>query len=266
MIDNRTVAVCDILGFKERIFREDLNSFSGKYENAIRIANALNEPFASEEKDIPRIFPNHEEGKSWCEINIFSDAIILISNSSSEEDALKLMIYTWRLSQTFISAGLPFRGGIVHNEIFFNRQEKIVLGKALTLAYELEQAQEWIGVSIDESILRNFPALKNKLEDKNSILGHLFPKYLVPLKGGATKELHVVSWRFNLIVQNGTRSLFDTRSGELSSIRKVENTLTFANFFKNSFSLLSEQSSTPVEVRILFIGDKEPPFTHGDDL
>lgn len=266
MIDNRTIAVCDILGFKERIFREDLNSLSGKYEKAIRYANALNKPFATEENKISKLFPQHEEGKPWCEINIFSDAIILISNTNSEEDTLKLMIYIWRLSQTFMSFGLPFRGGIVHNEIYFNKQEGIILGKALTLACELEQAQEWIGVSVDESILINFPALKNKLEDKSSILGHIFPKYLVPLKGGTTKDLHVVSWRFNLIVQNGTRSLFDTRSGGHSAIRKVKNTLTFATFFKNNFSLLFEPSSTPLELGIFYKGDKGPPFAHGDNL
>jgi hypothetical protein len=264
MIEKRAIAFCDILGFKDKIFRENLRDFSEKYEKAIKISNDLLKPFKSQ-KDAPRLFPKHDLNKPWCEKNIFSDAIILISHSSSEEDILKLMVYTWRLSQAFLSMGLPFRGGIVYDDMYFNKVSGIVLGKALTLAYELEQAQDWIGVSIDNSVLKELSAFKKEIENKDSFLGRLFPRYLVPCKGGATMQLHVISWRFNLVVKNGTRSLFDVR-GDQTAINKIEKTLAFAKFYKENFRILSNQKETPIEIRIFFCGDAPTPFDHGDDL
>jgi hypothetical protein len=175
------------------------------------------------------------------------------------------MVYTWRLSQAFLSMGLPFRGGIVYDDMYFNKVSGIVLGKALTLAYELEQAQDWIGVSIDNSVLKELSAFKKEIENKDSFLGRLFPRYLVPCKGGATMQLHVISWRFNLVVKNGTRSLFDVR-GDQTAINKIEKTLAFAKFYKENFRILSNQKETPIEIRIFFCGDAPTPFDHGDDL
>jgi len=265
MIDKRAVAFCDILGFKNKIFRENLYDFSKKYENAIGIIDYLSKSISKilNLEDEPKLFPKHEVDEQWCEKYIFSDAIILISKSNSEEDILKLMIHTWRLSQVFLSIGLPFRGGIVFDEIYLSKG--IVLGKALILAYELEQVQDWIGVSIDDSIVKNYPNLKCQMEDQSTLLGHLFPKYLVPCKGGTTRRLHVVSWRFNFVAQNGTRSLFDAKGGQ-DVINKIEQTLAFVKFYKENFRILSNQKETPIEIRIFYAGDTQPPFDHGDDL
>ena len=78
--------------------------------------------------------------------------------------------------------------------------------------------------------------------------------------------LHAINWRFNLIVEDGTRSLMPY-SLDIDVIKKIHNTLRYAEKVIQSGEVyISDQSAAPIEVRSFSCGSKFPPFPHGDDL
>jgi hypothetical protein len=181
----RAVAFLDILGFKDMLLNKPLDVLSSEYEKLITQAEAFNKPMQIGGNN-PSLFPTHTVGQRWCVRNAFSDSIILVSEDESLESVLKLLVYSWRLLQFAIASGMPFRGGIAYDQFYLNEEMNIYLGKALTDAYLLESAQQWIGVSIENNLINSFPELKEALNREDSLLGYIFPKYSVPYKNGST--------------------------------------------------------------------------------
>jgi hypothetical protein len=264
-IGKYTLGFFDILGFASRVRSVALPDLAGDYERLLAHAEAFIRPHSF---DVPQesLFPGHPPNAPYCDKYVFSDSIILISRGEDSQSALKLMIYSWRLFQQFLAAGSPLRGAITHGDLYVNRTSGVFLGMALTSAYELEQSQDWVGASIDSSVWEAYPDLSDDVQAPMSLLGTLFPEYDVPLKSALTKRLRALNWRFNLIVLNGTRSLFPEAQQE-EALGKQTNTLDFARWVRSS-RLAYAQNTPPVETRTFFVGDSKhkPPFDHGDDL
>lgn len=260
-----TVAFLDILGFRKAVLNTPLSKLADKYERQIGLADAMNRPqkFTSE---TPTLFPNHPLNAPWCQRFVFSDSIVLISNDEKAISVLKLLVYTWRLSQLFIANQMPLRGGIAFGELFVNPTRNIFIGRALTTAYDLEQSQEWIGISIHPSVVDAFPEIFPTKNLSQNPFNDIFLLYPVPLKDNNFLQLRTINWRFNLIVEKGTRSLF-LGDGQSDVAKKIENTLRYAEEVVGSGRIyVSDQSALPVKLRSMWIGAKEPPFLHGDDL
>lgn len=267
MSERRAVAFLDILGFRDLMSNNSIEEVAEKYSQMIKMTKAFN-------KDVhkvllpdysgPSLFASKVEDGRWCIRKIFSDSVILVACDGHEESSLRLLIYVWRLSQSCLSMHMPFRGGIAYDEMFVDEDKEIFLGRALTKAYELERAQQWIGTAIHSDFEKAYPLIFN--DPKRPYLRNIFLKYPVPFKGGSVKKLHTVNWRFNFIVEEGTRSLMPY-SIDKGVIEKVENTLKYAKDVVQSGEVyLSHQPSTPIEVKSFFCGSKTPPFPHGDEL
>ncbi|MDH2916961.1 MAG: hypothetical protein PXX77_08815 [Gallionella sp.] len=265
MTNQRTVAFLDILGFRQMVMNTPLSELVEKYERQIANAESMRHPLF-EKSEVPMLFSEHPAHTPLCEQYIFSDSIILVSTDNQAISALKLLIHAWRLSQAFIAYKMPLRGGIAFGELYSNPLRHICVGKALTVAYELEKIQAWIGVSIDQSVEDAFPELFLADVTKAGLMDDLFLRYKVPMKDGTSKVHRTLNWRFNLIVEKGTRSLF-VNSDATDVRQKVANTLDYAETVVRSGRVyVADQSKLPVELRSMWIGGKEPPFKHGDDL
>lgn len=262
--NNRTVAFLDILGFKQIISETPIEELASKYEKLIDTAEGLNRPTLAGQ-NLPTLFPDHKANAPWCLKNIFSDSIILISNDSTQLSTMKLLVYAWRLSQVFIAYKMPLRGSITYGEIYTNPQKSITFGKALTNAYELENKQQWIGVVIDNYMKESMPELFQHIKNVQ-ILSDIFFEYDVPFKDGATNRYHTLNWRWNMIVKDGTRSLFSESQDDVVT-KKINNTLDYAKSVIDSKRVyVQNQDQLPVELRSFWVGDQQPPFSHGDDL
>jgi hypothetical protein len=262
----RTVAFLDILGFRAKLYETPLLSLANSYERRILESQFINRPFDSKGK-APTLFKDHPNNVPWCAQYVFSDSIILVSHDEDIMSCMKLIVYAWRLSQNFIAFGMPLRGGIAYGELYANPNLNVFLGKALAKAYELERCQNWIGAAIDTSVMERFPTVFETIDkDDYPILNDLLFEYLVPFKDGTTKRLRTLNWRWNLIVEKGTRALFSD-SEDTRVVEKIRNTLKYAEAFVQTGRLyVNDQSNLPVELRSWWIGAKEPPFEHGDDL
>lgn len=262
----RTVAFLDILGFGAKLDNMPLLELANIYERRILESQFINRPFDST-GNTPSLFKDHPSDAPWCAQYVFSDSIILVSHDEDIMSCMKLIIYAWRLSQNFIAFGMPLRGGVAYGEMYSNPNLNIFLGKALAKAHDLERCQNWIGVAIDTSIKERFPKDFEIFEDQEyQIFDDLLFEYPVPFKDGTTRRLRTLNWRWNLIVEKGTRSLF-SNSEDPKIVEKVCNTLKYAEAFVQTGRLyVQDQGKLPVELRSIWIGNKEPPFKHGDDL
>lgn len=240
-----------------------LPELTERYHNVVSHAEAFNRPFRPGSQE--SLFPDHPPAQPWCTQHIFSDTVVLIADSTSADSSLRLLVWAWRLFQFFLSAGFPLRGAVTHGEVSIDQQSRIYLGPALVDAYELERSQQWVGAAIDASVLGAHPDLARHMAAESNILSDIFPLHAVPMEG-ATREMHTFNWRFNLVVKNGTRSLFppvdDPRAAE-----KQQNAIAFARAVRASGRVYTQgERQPPLELRAYFVGDSEPPFTHGDDL
>lgn len=265
IIPRRTVAFLDILGFRQIVLTTPLSELAVKYERRIAEADAMNH-LAGMVSGTPSLFPNHSPSAPWCQRFVFSDSIILVSVDDTAVSALKLLVYAWRLSQSFIAFKMPLRGGIAFGELYSNPLRNICLGRALTTAYDLEQSQAWIGGAIHSSVEEAFPELFSPDNEYHGLIDDIFLRYPVPMKNGTSECLTTLNWRFNLVVEKGTRSLFAS-DGPSDVMQKVANTLKYAETVVGSGRIyVTDQSNLPVELRSMWIGGKEPPFPHGDNL
>jgi hypothetical protein len=115
-------------------------------------------------------------------------------------------------------------------------------------------------------VTKAFPELLLSNKETRGIIDDIFLQYPVPMKDNTSQFMRTLNWRFNLIVEKGTRSLF-VNDGPADVMQKVENTLKYAESVVRSGRVyVEDQSNLPVELRSMWIGATELPFRHGDDL
>ena len=266
MPNMRTVGFLDILGFNNLIDQTSLDVLAKRYENIVTQERAFVDLDRSLRGHVPTLFPNHGNNRSsLCTQHIFSDSVILVATEDTETACLALLLRTWRLSQLFLAAGLPLRGAIEYGEVYVNSISSIFLGKALSTAYRTESQQDWVGICINETVPTRYPSISDSSRRKHDVLSDIFKLYPVPFKGGAVEKLHTINWRFNYVVQEGTRSLFGSHN-DPNIQRKIDNALAYARRGVSSQRIYAYGEGLPVELRTFYVGKDEPPFDHGDDL
>ena len=260
MPNKAVVSFLDILGFKSKIESMPLDELSSQYEKLISQARSH---LAFEIHSDNSLFNERFRPARRCSMHVFSDSIILYTNDESDAACLELLLYTWRLQQLFLAAGMPLRGAVHYGEFYAKPKTGIHLGRALSDAYRLESRQEWIGISIGHSVPERYPAVFDT--GLGAMLPGFFPQYSVPMKSGCREDYLTVNWRFNLVVELGTRSLFPANS-DADVKKKINNTLEYAKMVVESERAYAHGPGLPVELQAFFVGTTEPPFSHGDDL
>lgn len=261
-IRHRTVALFDVLGFKDLVRDTPLHELANRYGRVAEYAAATNRPQIKNDPD--SLFPKHPADKPWCIQYIFSDSVILVADDSSVESTLRLLVYSWRLFQYFLVAGFPLRGGVAHGEMAIDPGARMLLGRALVDAYELESSQAWVGAAIDDSVFEAHPSLKEAVNSNDHFLGDVFRREKVPFKSEVSRHLHTLNWRFNLVVEKGTRSLFPRSEGPAAHPYQVR-ALEYARAVVMTGHVYPQ--TVPLELRRFYVGSAPPPsFGHGDDL
>jgi hypothetical protein len=266
-MQNRTVAIFDILGFGQMVKTTPLAELAQLFEKTVdgvlpRLTDAVTRSSGG-----TRLLRDSETTGPWCLLYSFSDTIILISHDETEVSCLKVLLYSFRVLQYLILSKLYSRAGITFGEMFVDQDRKRFLGKALVDAYEIEKAQDWIGGTISKSLEDAFP----RLFDNRPILDNVFPFYEVPMKEGPVRKLRTINWRWNIVAQEGTRKLFESPTN-WPERKKVENTLAYAAFIKSTSRAYPEDPDCPVEVQRMYVGSGPPPpnavpnYPHGDEL
>jgi len=258
----RTVAILDVLGFRRMVETLPLDQLAWRYEQSLHGVREFLREGHNEAEDL------EFRREVRCDRYIFSDTVVLISTDENEGAALDVLLCAWRLSQWFISVGLPLRGGVSFGELYTSPVGQVFLGKALTSAHQLEQQQQWIGTAIDPSVVNQFPNLfQGKPDD---LLSGLLPAYDVPMKDGTTVLLHTVNWRAQFVALKGVKSLLPEASDK-SSADKIAHTLAYAKEMRGrGFAF---RRPYPHRLAPVVVGQTDPPppgttvdLAHGDEF
>ena len=88
------------------------------------------------------------------------------------------------------------------------------------------------------------------------------------MKFGDVKEQYTINWRWNLVVEKGTKSLLGNPL-EWSAKNKVENTLIYAKYIRdNKLTYPADSSACPIQIRSMFVAAGPPRDVmpdHGDE-
>jgi hypothetical protein len=259
-IAKRAVAFFDVLGFKEKINTEPLDTVVDSYHSMIKITGNYEGVLDKNKKTLI----THKS----CDRYIFSDSILLVANSDTNEGFVDLISYAWRFMQLALASGFPLRGAITYGDILVEPEKGLYVGKAIVDGAELEKQQDWIGAVIDNSAEKRYATVFSSEYTLYQLLQILFPQYSVPMKNGSKKDFRVINWRENIIAKAGTKALFKNPKCDSSVQIKIDNTLEFAKHIVSKGAYI--QGNVPTRYRHLIIADGPPPSDnklpkHGDE-
>jgi hypothetical protein len=214
------VALFDILGFKDLIKNDDIEYI---YNTSKRLSN-----LRKGVRDMGRHMAALLRRKAISTLN-YSDTFLLytedITNMNQREINIVFLALLTSCKSLFIAAnenGLPIRGAITVGDIIVTG--KMVLGKSIVDAYELEQNQEWIGCTISKEAMFTI----SKEERKEHRIYKSIVRYKVPCKNGTVKLLYAYNWTRSDTFANGNYNILKkAKSVDWSVERKHKNTVEF---------------------------------------
>jgi hypothetical protein len=245
----RTIALCDILGFKEltksldTLIEKHLPSFQQALHGAIHGTDAP-----------PGTLPSLEKLKSQTRLGIgwFSDTVLLYTLDDDDEN-VKVLIRAvgYLLFRTMVRGWTRIRGAVAHGDTYIDEANSIFVGEPIVEAYELERRQQWSGCALTESGQNRVRDMVEEIKqqaqllkrDPRDILPDLWlTSYPVPLKqvvaeprpcgaGEQTKELLAVDW--TLVFHPELEFPWSARAGEPNDedrkdvVKKWKNTQKF---------------------------------------
>lgn len=232
MNENYFLAFCDILGFTEMLKKNDNNFVAEKIDSLIWSARQMKSDwtvfdFKKEEQ---------RDGKSKLSFLHFNDSLVIYSDPfvGNDDESFKKDLFIQHIADfvllSFLS-GIPLRCGLSYGKLYVDKKKKVIVGKPLIDAVELEKNQNWVGGSFHPTC-----PLKDILQ-KDLIVKN----YLVPLKRSyKLSKKTALNW-LNLVCDKDQAFWMDTVG--FSYKEKFENILQ-NNINETSGSVLTKYRNT----------------------
>ena len=176
--NERLVLYLDIMGFKERVSRTNIETLKEqllafKTQN-IKLSPLLRTGIGDAQKELMKMAQ-------------FSDSTVVVSAGKSKHDLNRITRAAVILMQTALRTGFALRGVIACGNMVFDEENQLFFGKALVDAYNLEEQLSFYGVVFHESVER---IVKQALQAPNRTY---FPikDEAVYTKGGKSAHYHV---------------------------------------------------------------------------
>lgn len=200
--DIKFVLYLDIMGFKDRVNKVDVSELK---EQLLK--------FKTKNKWLEPLLKNDANGKTYISMAQFSDSIVLVSESDSENDLKRISRAAAILMQTALETGFALRGAIARGEMIFDDNNQLFFGKALVDAYLLEEELSYYGVVFHESVEYKINNLKEGDKYKK-----LIEDIEIPLKKGKSKHYHI-AW--HKLMQNNKIEKNEKSIDWLNDLRKT---------------------------------------------
>lgn len=146
------VAFLDVLGFSALLTGGE--GEGGRLQEYLR---CIQEALATNERS-PKV-----------EYVVFSDSIILTTPDAYIESLLELLLRCSRLFGLMLNTGIPLRGAIAYGA--FSREAMaesvFVAGRPIIEAYRFESEQDWVGIMLAPSVVRQVPDLLGRCSTAN---------------------------------------------------------------------------------------------------
>ncbi len=95
---------------------------------------------------------------------VFSDSIVLTTRQDSEDAFKAIVLGCSRVLALLLAHEIPLRGAVAHGSFLRspNAAGIFVAGKAIIDAYQLEVAQDWVGIMIAPSVVKRISNLAER--------------------------------------------------------------------------------------------------------
>ena len=243
----RFVAFLDILGFKDLVENNSIDSLQTIYEKSIKKAYKFSKEIWDEVAEKESIDNYHIDSL------IISDSVIFWSEKDDFNSYTHLIITVQFFMYTSFKEGIPLRGAIVYDELERLKltvsdkdsfQTPIIFGKALTRAYIHESKQNWSGCIISEECIQKLKKVTPQGDDVLSveklINGKVIGTFNVPFKSGKVKEYYTVIWsnaRDNDVINpDDVRVAFGKHNKQIEDWdveMKIKHTAEFIRYFND---------------------------------
>jgi len=177
VIANRTVAVCDVLGFRKLVTDYPLNDV---VNNALAFFRKTlhhsthHDGFPEDPPSLKELRNESRVGVAW-----FSDTVFFYSLADTDEDCRKVIESTaWLLFETMLYPYTRVRAAVSYGEVFLDDENGLFVGRPIVEAYELQSLQNWSGGALAPSVEHRIP--EHVLSEKP--FQWYFTDYPVPLK------------------------------------------------------------------------------------
>ena len=170
-----------MLGFKQAVKRNQNKAWSCISE----MERSMHEVLSLKIKDTLNNYIINDRVHSF----IFSDSIVLFTQSNECIDLIAILILSTELFGRSVKYCIPLRGGISYGDFYFN--ETIFCGLPLVNAYEIGECIQWSGVRLDPIIVQHLNVCKKENID-------FFSSNILPWKGKlknkTTIDIHTINW------------------------------------------------------------------------
>lgn len=224
---NIFVAFLDIMGFKDRVFREEHKDVKKMLES---LRPAIEEIEKEAKKRLQGQITLQEKEKtantasSFIFPVSFSDSIILFSSDDSSDSGVDIILDAAVILSEAIKNEIPMKGAIAFGEMTVDIDKSLYFGKPLIDAYELQNELQLYGIVLHHTAEKRFKDLKMEHILGSSLAGN----YSVPMKSGKI-NYHFLNWGFmSENPMDSVNKMYNSVSG--SPRIYVDNTLEFVQW------------------------------------
>lgn len=199
MIENEVIngkaliAVCDILGFSDRVREEELKTIIEDYKflrETVNHCSFLFDGFSENTAKSTQVDKYSNVGMAF-----FSDTILLYTGIDSDETCSDLLKFvSCLLFQNLFYKPTRLRAGIAYDEVYIDKINNIFLGRGIVEAAELEKAQQWSGGALALSAEKRV----NKYIDSPFFVDWPIVRCYVPIKKEDCHSNIAVNWTIGI--------------------------------------------------------------------
>ena len=193
MKSNRSVAVCDILGFSNLVKSVSLDVVVDRHLGQLRKALW----HSIHKGDFPEKNPSLEEIRNEASLGLawFSDTILIYTFNDSDEAFRELLVcLSWLIFETMLGGGTRIRCGVSYGEIYIDTENSFYIGKPIIEAYQLQQEQAWSGGALTPKAVECCPEIARS----GKFVDWFLIPYDVPLKQNKALQTLAINWTIGL--------------------------------------------------------------------
>lgn len=145
----RFVAFCDVLGFRNLVMTQELTQLGRTYAEILRHVKGARISFKTYPSPTPGVPERYKAGTV-----VFSDSILVWSDPIPATEPGAEQLYFSYLGALFgfaLHGGLALRVGVAYGDCIVDPEFGLYVGRPIVDAYETEQLQDWVGIACHAS-------------------------------------------------------------------------------------------------------------------
>lgn len=229
---NRFVAFLDIMGFRDRIFRDihkDIEKMFITFYPTIASIRKETQMRLNGTHPFPKV--QDVFGKAIVRPVIFSDSILLVSSDDSPESVHNVLFYVGWVFKDALIAGIPLKGAIAYCEQTADFEKSLHFGRPLIDAFDLQDELRLYGIILHHTAEKHLEEIG--FLSKFKTFGVL-KKYKVPIKSGEISH-YIIDWTSHQpITEEDALTSVNATYHNVSGTPRiyVDNTIKFLNWIK----------------------------------